>query len=151
MIRRTADPGFANEVVNHPDVARWVRGPIRGQLDLAPILADKRNITLQGEHGICIFALRVPGVYEWHAAVRPEGHGRWALHAARSAVAWLFENTAAVAIIAGIPQTNRSARYIVSLVGFHVKQVLPSAWEEPSGERVALHVYVLTRLEWGVQ
>jgi RimJ/RimL family protein N-acetyltransferase len=149
VIERAFDAGFANAVLNHESVYSWVRGPhAEGRLDLSPLVADQRNLLLVGEHGIAIFAYRVPCVYEWHAAVRPEGHGRWALEAARAALDYVFRETDAVAILAAVPEDNKAARYIVRTLGFGLKQVLPSSWSSDDGEIVSLCVYVLLRREW---
>jgi hypothetical protein len=131
-------------VVNDPDIESWVRGPFRGILDLSPIIADPRNIVLAGEHGFSVFAYRVPGVYEWHAAVRAEGRGAWALAAGRASLDWLFEYTDAIAVLAPVPAVNRPARQIVGALGFDLKQMLPSAWTAP----MELCVYVLLRRDY---
>lgn len=148
MIERVFEVAFANAVVNHPAVNSWVRGPIRGPLDLSSTLTNPSNVMLSGEHGIAVFAHRAPGVYEWHAAVLPEGRGKWALAAARAALDRIFAETDAIAILAPIPDHNRGARYIVHSLGFGLKQVLPSAWPIGNGEFVPLRVYVLLRREW---
>jgi hypothetical protein len=134
-------------VVNDPDIESWVRGPFRGQLDLSPIVADPRNIVLAGEHGFAVFAYRVPGVYEWHAAVRAEGRGAWALAAGRASLDLLFEHTDAIAVLAPVPADNRPARQIVSALGFALKQVLPAAWAT-SAVPVELCVYTLLRRDY---
>jgi RimJ/RimL family protein N-acetyltransferase len=147
VIERTFDVAFVNAVVNDPEVESWVRGPFRGQLDLSPIIADKRNVVLVGEHGFAVFAYRFPGVYEWHAAVRSEGRGWWALAAGRAALDWLFEHTDAIAVLAPIPETNRPARHIAAALGFDLKQILPAAWST-SAVPVELCVYTLLRRDY---
>ena len=142
MIQRTFDVAFVNAVASHPEVEPWIRGPFRGDIDLTPVVADRRNIVLVGEHGFAVFAYRVTGVYEWHAAVRPEGHGLWALEAGRAALRWLFEHTDAVAVLAPVPEDNRPARQVVAALGFGLKQVLPASW---GGQ---LCVYVLLRRDY---
>jgi RimJ/RimL family protein N-acetyltransferase len=144
LIERTFDTAFVNAVVNDPEVESWVRGPFRGQLDLSPIISDHRNVVLVGEHGFAVFAYRVPGVYEWHAAVRSEGRGPWALAAGRAALDWLFEHTDAIAVLAPIPEINRPARHIAAALGFGLKQILPSAWTAP----MELCVYTLLRRDY---
>jgi hypothetical protein len=147
VIGRTFDVAFVNAVVNDPEVESWVRGPFRGQLDLSPIISDHRNVVLVGEHGFAVFAYRVPGVYEWHAAVRSGGRGWWALAAGRAALDWLFENTNAIAVLAPIPETNRPARQIAGALGFGLKQMLPAGWSTPVAP-VELCVYVLLRRDY---
>ncbi len=150
MIERTFDAAAVNRIVNHPEVRPWVHGPV-GKLDLTPVVEDDRNIALIGEHGMAVFAYRMPGVYEWHAAVRPEGRGAWAYEAGKAAIDWLFAYTDAVAIIAPVPQNNRPACRIVGALGFHVKQELPSALRDAAGKIVPLRVYVLFRKDRGGQ
>jgi RimJ/RimL family protein N-acetyltransferase len=147
LIDRTFDTAFVNAVVNDPEVESWVRGPFRGQLDLSPIISDHRNFVLVGEHGFAVFAYRVPGVYEWHAAVRSEGRGSWALAAGRASLDWLFEYTDAIAVLAPVPADNRPARQIVSALGFALKQILPAAWATKTSQ-VELCVYTLLRREY---
>lgn len=147
-IAQPANADFINAVVNDPSVADWVRGPITGALDLAPLLSDRRNHVLVGRYGFSVFRESFRHLYDWHAAVLPQGRGRWALGAARASLDWLFSRTNAVAVVASIPAPNRPARHVVAALGFTLITVMPSAWPMPNG-RVPLMIYCLCRKQWG--
>jgi hypothetical protein len=84
-----------------------------------------------------------------HAAVRPAGHGRWALNAAKAALDWLFAHTDAVAIIAPVPASNRGARCIVRALGFALHKVLPAARPTADeGRAESVYVYLMLRSVW---
>ena len=149
MIERTFDAGFPNAVINHPSVHGWVRGPCSGPLDLSPVVADRQNVLLVGEYGFALFVRRVPGVYEMHAAIHPEGQGRWALTAAAAALEWMFVRADAWAVLAPVPANNAAARYIVGALGFDLAQVLPDAWPSgDGGKAVPLRIYTMLRKDW---
>ena len=144
------DAWFFNAIGNDPAVVDWIAGPVRPPLNLAPLLDDPDNLCLIGRHGFAVFHKRCLGVYEWHAAVRPEGRGKWALNAARQSLYWLFSHTDAVAIIAPVPASNRGARCIVRALGFALHKVLPSAWPTADdGRAVSVYVYLMVRSVWG--
>jgi hypothetical protein len=146
------DARHFNSIGNDPAVIYWIAGPLKPPLDLTSVLEDPANYCLLGRHGWAVFHRVAPSVYEWHAAVRPEGHGRWALNAARQSLDWLFCHSDAVAVIAPVPQHNRGARCIVRALGFALHKVLPSAWPTgDEGRAVSVHVYLMLRSVWGGQ
>jgi hypothetical protein len=148
-VYRVSDARAVNAIVADPSVDPWVRGPVKGRIDLTEITADPRNFCLVGRHGCAIFRplVDLDHFYEWHAAVLPSGKGRWALGAARAALTYLFRYTTAVAVIAPVPQPNRAARQIVGALGFELLHVAPGAW--PIGRKhVSLHFYWTKRSDW---
>jgi hypothetical protein len=144
------DAAFFNSVGNNPDVSEWIRGPLQAPLDLTRILTDDSNLCLRGAYGFCVFHRLAPSIYDWHAATRPEGRGKWALNAARQSLDWLFSRTDAVAVVAPVPQHNRGARCIVRALGFALHRVLPAAWPiADEGRAVSVYVYLMLRSVWG--
>jgi RimJ/RimL family protein N-acetyltransferase len=148
-IAPASDARFLNLVANDSTVRPWVdANVVEGDLDLSPLLDDPQNyICLVGRYGFAIFAALSPHLYHWHAAVLPQGRGKWALDAARASLDWLFTKTSAAAVFAAIPQPNRPARHIVAALGFRLVAVAPAAWPSPAGP-VALFNYALLRKQW---
>jgi len=99
-----------NEIVNHASVLPWVKGSLDGPLDLSVPVADRRNVTLLGEHGAVLFHWHQPGLYEAHTQVLPEGRGGWTLSFVRAALHWLFTRTEATEILTKCPRGNVAAK-----------------------------------------
>jgi len=127
MIERTQDAVRINAIANHPAVYSWVAGPARGApIDAAGVVNDPNNIILLGEHGFACFKPVCPHAYEMHAAVLPPGRGRWAYRSAQEAIAWIWENTPAVVLVAALPRENKRAARMAERLGFLFHHTTPA-------------------------
>jgi hypothetical protein len=72
-----------NALANDPAIRPFVGGDLAKPLDLTSVVDDERNVCLMGKHGGFVLNWTSPGCFEVHTMVRPEGHGKWALEAAR--------------------------------------------------------------------
>lgn len=72
-----------NDLANDPAIRPHVGGDPSKPLDLTQVVDEDRNICLLGEHGGFVLTWSSPGCYEVHTMIRPEGHGKWAIQAAR--------------------------------------------------------------------
>lgn len=145
-LRRSFDAAFINSVINDERIYPWVAYRIpRGTLDLSSLLADERNVLLVNEGGGVFFNWQGPGLYEAHIQFLPSHRGRWAFRAARNAVEWMFQNTAAQTLMAVIPRTHLGSQRVAKSAGFRATgHINPNACPTPSGLVDGLE-FILTR------
>lgn len=113
LIRRHFTADSLNIVVNDPSVYPWVRGRMTGYLDLTPVIRDRNNILLMGEHGGMLFTQHQPGLYEIHTQVLPAGRGQWTIDMATACLQWMFTRTDAMELVSRVPKGNLGARALV--------------------------------------
>lgn len=147
MIERTYSAQRVNEVLNHPSVYPWVIGPFSGVLDCTEAIIDGNMIALFGEHGGYLFSQVCDGVYDGHSAVLPEARGRWAISAAREAVAFMFRNTAAKEIMMACPHGNLAVRGLVRILKAKYRGTIIDGWYL-NGQIVPSDIYSLTKSDW---
>lgn len=137
MIRRTFDPSFLNEVVNHPEVRPWVKG--EGILDVSAAVLNPANYVLQSEFGGFILMPHEPGRYEVHSQFLP-GHGTHALKSMFAAQEWMFTRTDCRSIVSQVPHDNSRAK------GLAVAGGLRTVFSCSGSERVEL-----TLIDWAMR
>lgn len=133
MIERATDAIRFNEIVNHPDVLPHVCGPLEGPLDFTPLVQDRNNVVLMGEHGAIMFHCHQRGLYEAHTQVVPEGRGRWALAFAREALRWMFIRTDAMEIITRVAVGNLAALALTRACHFQPVVTMKGGWPVKGG------------------
>jgi hypothetical protein len=146
-VTRVTDPEVVNRVINHPAVRPYVAGPIEEPLDVAPLLADPRNIALWGQHGGIVFIHMQPCVYEAHTQVLPEGRGSWTLEMAQAALLWLFAGTDALEVLTRVPKGNAPALALAKAVHGEFEFTNKKGWML-RGEMIPADVYSLTIQRW---
>lgn len=137
MISRATDANFINEVVNHPAVRPYVHA-LPGPLDLSPVVSNPHNLTLVGEHGGMLFVESVPGLFEIHTQILPDGRGPWALQFAQKAVEWLFSRTRATEVFTRVPEGNVGALALTRACGAKLEETVV---QELSGKPVSVGIY----------
>lgn len=147
MIERQRSAVFVNEVINHPSVHPWVCGPIDGPLDVTESIGDGSYTALFGEHGGFLFWRMGCGIYDAHSAVLPEGRGKWALDAAKDALAWMFEREGALEIMMSVPKGNIAVRALVRRLKAKFRGSIENGWCI-GGQMVPVDVYSLTRADY---
>lgn len=143
---------LAEPIVNHPEVRPWVLSLGVGNhdrvIDLGRVAADPRFWILIGEGQLgCFIGIQlVDGVYEFHAAVLPEGRGAWVTTFADSAIHYMFTATDAVEIMTRVPQGYPSSLALVKSLGFSWR------WNRPvlrfRGRDVPYGVWSLVMQDW---
>lgn len=108
VIRHT-DAERINIVLNHPSVRPWVSDE-KGEINLQSQLDNKANILLMGEHGGILFLNVMPGVYEAHTQVLPEGRGEWTDNLTHSCIHWMFTKTDCYELITRVPRPHTRAK-----------------------------------------
>jgi RimJ/RimL family protein N-acetyltransferase len=112
-IRRHHTADMLNEVINHPDVAPWVRGTITDdRLDFSNAMVPT-NYLLMGEHGGVMFIQHQQGVYEAHTSVLPAGRGQWCVDMVNEALHYMFTKTNCMEILTRVPENNPAALGLV--------------------------------------
>ena len=114
MIKRTLDPAFINSVVNHPDVAPWVSGPI----DVGALVRDPANVVLVTEHGGFIFHRYEAAVFEVHTQFLPDTPPGHAWHASLEARRWMFTRTDVVEAYTKVKFDNRRAKHLTEAMNW---------------------------------
>ena len=93
MLERATDAKFINAVANHPAVRPHILAKANEALDFAPVAADTNNVILVGPYGGMIFHRLLPGLFEVHTLMLPEGRGDGTLDMAHSALLYMFSCT----------------------------------------------------------
>lgn len=137
MIRRTFDPAFLNEVINHPEVRPHVEGV--GVLDVSAQALNPANFVLQSEFGGFILMMHEAGRYEVHSQFLP-GNGTHPVKAMRAAQEWMFTRTDCEVIVSKVPKANRAAK------GYAIAGGLRPIFERAGAEYVELTV-----MDWAMR
>jgi len=146
-LTRETDARRLNEVVNHPSVLPYVRGFQEPPLDLTPAVEAAGNVLLMGEHGGVLFHKHMPGLYEAHTQVLPEGRGAWTVAMVRGCLHWLFTRTDAVEIVTRCPRGNVAAKVLAKVIGGTYETTNRRGWVM-HGEIVPADIYALKIQDW---
>ena len=146
IIEQTKDAGWLNGVVNHPEVYRdlaYADGPI----DVTENVKSDRNVLLRGACGGMLFIASVPGQYEVHTAILPEGRGPWAGDFIKTCLSWMFVNTDAFDIATRVPEGHIAAKAATLRSGarFEFTTNPGSMWR---GKMTPMHTYSLFIKDW---
>ena len=153
ILRRTFDAAEVNAILNHPTVFPSLAIPGVESFDMAPILADQRNVALMADGGAILFCWCEPGVYEVHTNfIKPErgAHGNkgpYIKNACLASYRWMFTHTDCVNLLTRIPATSRAAAIFAPLLGW-VKQFERKAiWPTKDGP-VDVSFWMLCYNDW---
>lgn len=127
-IARQLDAKFVNRVINDPSVYEWIRGPLKGEIDVSPLVEDISNVLLTGEHGCMMFIHQQPGLYDMHTQMLPSGRGKWCLKFTREALRWMFTRTTAVELTTRVPSGNLGALALVRANRLTPEFILEKGW-----------------------
>ncbi len=118
QLKPSKDAAFLNQVVNHPEVAKWMCG-YSPPFDLTETLQLDSTVFLANQYGGFLFVYDNghPGCYEVHTQFLPEGRGR-ALELAKQAAWYMFTKTDAIAISTYVPASNEAAYRLTLSMGF---------------------------------
>jgi len=96
-MNRSFDASFMNSVINHPAVRDGAQA--KGVVDVSALIANRKNVMLQNEHGGFIIIEKMPGIYEWHTQFLPSGRGESVRECVRFALRYMFIKTDCMRII----------------------------------------------------
>lgn len=147
MIQRDTTAERINEVVNHPEVHKWVALPGQGALDMSALVADTRNILLMVPEGGLFFEFQEPGVYQVHTQFLPTFRGAGALRVTRDALHWMFCRTDCMELLTKVPVHNVGADGWAKLIGGVLDFEREGAWPTDEGT-VAVKYYRLSYADW---
>src|SRR6202035_719497 len=153
LVRRSFDPAEINPTINDPDIFPCLSIPGIDHLDIAPVLADQRNVLLLSDNGGILFCWLEPCIYEVHTALRkPErgSHGNNGAHnqnVCRAAYRWMFTQTDCMVLHTRIPATNRAAATFAPLLGWIKEFERKAVWPTSDG-RVDMSFFALRYDDW---
>lgn len=116
MIKRATTADFINKVVNHPAVRPSIHAA-PGPVDLSAVVANPSHVVMEDMYGCMMFFQHVPGLYEIHTMILPEGRGAWAMDFAQQAVEYLFLRTNATEVFTRVPEGNIGAGALARACG----------------------------------
>lgn len=146
-VLRSFSAGRLNDLANHPDIRPFIADASLGKLDLSAHVRNADNVFLLGEHGGCVVLKMLPGIYEVHTLVRPEGRGPWALSMAKAVLRWMFCNTDACEVLTRVPHENRAARALAIAVGMQFEFTRPDG-DLLGGKVVPIDCLSITIQQW---
>lgn len=136
----------ANEVMNHPACFPHLCAGRKDLIDLTAVVANRRNYVFCGPIGAVVLQERMPGLYEMHTAVLPEGR-RQTFQAARQVFFYMFTRTPCVEILTHCPDGNDLAIVAAKLAGFTADWTVDAYY--PRADRyVDSTVYTLAVKDW---
>lgn len=116
-IQRVTTAAPMNAILNHPMVRPDIAEVPSGIVDISKQIENKNNVLLLGEHGgFCCLKI-LPGVYEVHTAILPEGRGTWSERFARKGAEWMFLKTDAYDLVTRVPQGHVAAKALAMIGG----------------------------------
>lgn len=147
-LRREFSAEHLNRVVNDPSVFNWVKGAFEGEyLDLTPMVQDRNNVLLMGEHGGVVFTQHQMGLYEAHTQVLPAGRGAWTLKMVNAALSYMFSRTEAVEIVTRVPEGNVAALALTRAIHGDLEFRREAGWIL-EGKVVPADLYSLSVQKW---
>lgn len=150
-IWREHDAIGLNIILNHPEVRPWVADiNTEGPLDVSHVVANSDNILLMGEYGAILFICIMPGTYECHTQILPDGRGEWASKFAISVLDWMFAKSNAWEVTTRVPEGHIGALALSRSVGFRHEftSMEPCRFH---GKIVPAHILRLSIHEWAAQ
>lgn len=128
MIRRSFDAAFLNDIANRPEVLPFLGWDKPEALDLAPLISNSANITIEAQHGGWVLVRQAEGVYEMHTIFAKEGRGKSFFGAAREFLRYAFTKSDCAEILTKCPDDNPGARWAAGAFGFRERFRREKAW-----------------------
>lgn len=147
LVSRSFDVAMANAIINDPSVFPLVAMGTTEPLDLAPLIADHRNVLLEAEGGFVLFCHDEPGIYQVHTAFLQNHRGKHAIVASLEAYRWMFTHTECMILLTMIPVFNRAAALSARIVGFAPDFERAAFWPK-DGELGPTKFYSLHYRDW---
>ena len=153
MVRRSFDADEINPILNDPLVFRFAAVAGLAKFDVAPVIADTRNVLLMVDRGGILLCWQALGVYEVHTnflkAVRHySGPGTYVLNACRAAYRWMFTQSDCVTLLTRIPAHNRGALIFSPLAGWTKEFQRNNVWPSISDGLVDMTFCALRYDDW---
>ena len=147
-VARSFDAPAINAIFNDPTVFRHVAMLGQAELDLTPLIEDRRNVFMLGD-GLCFwFHDRGAGFFEIHSAALPSVRGRGTLRAVQEAIRHVFLATECVEIWTKVPQGNLAAAALTRAAGFRLDAEREGVWPTVDGRTIGLSYWLLGIRDW---
>lgn len=144
--RRTLDGTHLTHVANHPDVRPFLGGT--AVLDLAGLVEDPANITIETANGGLIGVAIGAGRYDVHTLFLPEGRGAEASHAMSLMAEYMFSVTDCVEGRTTVPVVNRGAALAARRAGFELRYTSELPWGD---SHTGAEFFALTIERWALR
>ena len=144
--RRTLDATSLTAIANHPDVRPFLGGT--AVLDLAALVEDPANITMETAHGGLICIAIGAGRYDVHTLFLPEGRGGEAYDAMCVMADYMFSVTDCTEGRTTVPSMNRGAALAARRAGFELRYTSELPWGDSS---TAAEFLALTIERWALR
>jgi hypothetical protein len=142
---RETDARGVNAILNHAEVRPWVADIGEGEINISGPVANDENILLMGKFGAVFFIYLMPGCYECHTQILPEGRGAWAHKFAVAVLDWMFARSNAWEVTTRVPLGHLGALTLARSVGFQHEFtsmdpcLFRGEWVKASILRVTIH------------
>jgi hypothetical protein len=155
-VKRSFDAGDINPILNDPAVFPLVSLPGMEAIDVAPQIADPRNVLLVAPGAGLIFFQTEPCYYEVHtnflkpnrAAQSANGAGPYIRNVCLDAYRWMFTHTDCLEIVTRIPAHNRAASVFAPLVGWTKEFERHGVWPTLEHGHVDMAFFSLRYDDW---
>lgn len=117
IFEKTEDTKFVTQCLTDPAV--WRMGSDDGLAGVNPglfFIQNNNEFWLKSEYGVLIGRPVNMVTYDVHVALLPHARGI-AVDVCKAAIAWMFENTRSMRLVASIPEFNRLAIRLANQVG----------------------------------
>lgn len=147
MIRRTFNPVEVNEILNDPEVYKWIKIPSIKKLDIYDLIFDFRNVFLMAPGGCIIFFHQEPGIYEVHTNFLKDWRGSNAVRQSVAAYRWMFMQTDCMILQTKVPAFNKAAEMFCRIVGATKDFERKAIWPTENGP-VDMSYWTLKYEDW---
>lgn len=134
LVRRSFDAKEINAIFNDPSVFPMLALPGSASIDVAPLVADERNVFLIAEGGVISFAWHDVNTYQVHTGFKKGFRGSNAIRASRAAYRWMFTHTDCFELLTLVPGNNPAAALFCRLVGATFEFERKAIWPTPDGD-----------------
>lgn len=143
---RTFDAEYINQILNHPDIIKWIAPKGIDSLDATPFIEDERNYALKFDGGCFLLHYLEAGIYEVHTQTLNKG--KTVFKAVRDAARYMFLKTPCMELLTKIPDGNKAAKGLAIYAGFKKEFYRKNVWEYQDGERVGIEYHALRYPDW---
>lgn len=145
-VERTFDPQRMNAIMNHPAVRPTIADMPEGRIDATEVMRHETTYALIGDHGAVLLHANIPGIYEVHTNILPEGRGGWTLDFLESAKLWMFAQTDCFEVLTRVPRGHLQAKAATLAAGMTLEFERPKC--RFMDKEVPVEIYSIDIAKW---
>ncbi len=150
VVWQAKDATRINEILNHAKVRPWIADAELGVIDFTQAINHPNVFVVLGEHGGFVVTRLLPGVFEVHTHVLPEGRGEWTDGFIQAGIRWLFSHTEAYEIVTRVPERHLPAKATTLRSGM-TYEFTPDHDYVFRGKPGPVHVYSIRIQDWAAR